>query len=90
MFRRFARKTLRYLTDFEQIKGVLPHAGLPVCFHHKGHEEPQRTPCRREAPNLPRLRNARKRATDKPVANYDTLFLDSSRTLVRRALDARS
>ncbi len=26
MFRRFARKTLRYLTDFEQIKGVLPHA----------------------------------------------------------------
>ena len=29
MFRRFARKTLRYLADFEQIKGVLPHAGLP-------------------------------------------------------------
>ena len=27
MFRRFARKTLRYLADFEQIKGVLPHAG---------------------------------------------------------------
>ena len=27
MFRRFARKTLRYLADFGQIKGVLPHAG---------------------------------------------------------------
>ena len=27
MFRRFARKTLRYLADFEQIKGVLAHAG---------------------------------------------------------------
>ena len=32
MFRRFARKTLRYLADFEQIKGVLSHAGLPVCL----------------------------------------------------------
>ena len=29
MFRRFARKTLRYLTDFVQIKGVLPPTGLP-------------------------------------------------------------
>ena len=31
LFRRFARKTFGN-TDFEQIKGVLPHAGLPVCF----------------------------------------------------------
>ena len=29
MFRRFARKTLRYLTDLLQIKGVLAHAALP-------------------------------------------------------------
>ncbi len=62
MFRRFARKTLRYFTDwsrlgvgyrrqdcqcgetadsadFEQIRGVLSHAGLPVCLYHKVHKE---------------------------------------------------
>ena len=55
LFRRFARKTFGS-TDLEQIKGVLPHAGLPVFFttknatDHKGHKD-----CQNGKPPIPQI-----------------------------------
>ena len=54
MTRLARRRGTADFTDFEQIKGVLAHAG-----RRRGSKEHEGPPCRREATNLPRLRGTK-------------------------------